>query len=165
MTEMDRLTNFKNGVCVYTGPGCKYPETGEIPAEMEIASVKAVLARLSEYEDTGLTPEEIAGPISLSNDPLTQRVLDIVGGERERQDALWGDQSGNSLFEWVSILGEEYGEFCEAVNETCFKNPAHPERGGFRSIVKEAVQIAAVAVAIIEAVYHRRPEKDGGNGF
>ncbi len=93
------------------------------------------------------------------NDPLTHHALDMVRGERERQCTLWGDQSGNSLFEWVSILGEEYGELCEAVNETSFSNAAHPDRGGFEAIIKEAVQVAAVAVAIIEAVHRRRPEE------
>lgn len=57
---MDRLTGYKNGVCVYTGPGCKYQDTGEIPAELDAGSVRAALQRLAAYEDTGLLPEEIA---------------------------------------------------------------------------------------------------------
>lgn len=57
---MDRLTGYKNGVCVYKGPGCKYPDTGEIPAELDAGSVRAALQRLAAYEDTGLMPEEIA---------------------------------------------------------------------------------------------------------
>lgn len=63
-----------------------------------------------------------------------------------------GDQSWNHPFEWISILGEEYGELCEAVNETLFENAAHPDRGGFEKIIKEATQVAAVAVAIIESI-------------
>ena len=78
--------------------------------------------------------------------------INRVVEERSRQSALWGEQSNNSLYEWMSILGEEYGELCEAVNETCFKNPRHPERGGRGKIIKEAVQVAAVAVAIVEAM-------------
>lgn len=93
------------------------------------------------------------------NDPLTSSALEAVRAERKRQDALWGDQSGNSLFEWMSILGEEYGELCEAVNETCFKNSAHPDRGGVENIAKEATQVAAVALEIIEAAYRRKPEE------
>lgn len=93
------------------------------------------------------------------NDPLTSSALEAVRAERQRQDALWGDQSGNSLFEWMSILGEEYGELCEAVNETCCKNPAHPDRGGYENIIKEATQVAAVALEIIEAAYRRKPEE------
>lgn len=93
------------------------------------------------------------------NGPLTIRALEAVREERQRQDLLWGDQSGNSLFEWLSILGEEYGELCETVNETCFKNPHHPERGGAEHIAKEAAQVAAVAVQIIEEAYRRKPEE------
>jgi NTP pyrophosphatase (non-canonical NTP hydrolase) len=78
--------------------------------------------------------------------------LTLVDEERNRQDAKWGDQSGNHPFEWMSILGEEYGELCEAVNETFFQNGDKPERGGLDKIRKEAVQVAAVAVAIIEAI-------------
>ena len=81
----------------------------------------------------------------------TENALDMVRAERDRQNSLWGDQSNNHPFEWMSILGEEYGELCEAVNETCFQNGTHPERGGRDKIIKEAAHIAAVAVAIIEA--------------
>ena len=81
----------------------------------------------------------------------TENALDMVRAERDRQNSLWGDQSNNHPFEWISILGEEYGELCEAVNETCFQNGTHPERGGRDKIIKEATHIAAVAVEIIEA--------------
>lgn len=87
----------------------------------------------------------------------TENALDLVMAERQRQDSLWGDQSGNHPFEWISILGEEYGELCEAINETFFKNGTHPERGGPEKIIKEATQVAAVAVAIIETMLQRSP--------
>lgn len=78
--------------------------------------------------------------------------LRLINEERNRQDEKWGDQSGNHPFEWMSILGEEFGELCEAVNETCFKNGIHPERGGKERILKESIQVAAVALALAEAV-------------
>ena len=81
----------------------------------------------------------------------TEEALLLVRQERDRQNSLWGDQSSNHPFEWVSILGEEFGEFCEAVNETCFQNGKHPERGGCDRIIHEAVHVAAVATAIIES--------------
>ena len=90
-----------------------------------------------------------------------ESALDMVKAERRRQDSLWGDQSGNHPFEWISILGEEYGELCEAVNEIFFKNAAHPDRGGFEKIVKEATQVAAVAVAIIESIQRQLAVKEG----
>ena len=84
----------------------------------------------------------------------------LVDDERNRQDAKWGDQSGNHPFEWMSILGEEYGELCEAVNETCFSNADKRERGGQDKIIKEASHVAAVAVAIIEAALERKEQSD-----
>lgn len=80
-----------------------------------------------------------------------QDAIDMIMSERMRQINLYGDQSRNSLFSFVSVLGEEYGELCEAVNETCFANGRHPERGGYDNIIKEAVHVSAVAVQIIES--------------
>lgn len=84
----------------------------------------------------------------LKNCPF-RRAMDMIARERDRQIAKWGGES-NHPFEWMSILGEEYGELCQAVNETCFHNPQHPERGGHDAIIREAVQVAAVAVSVIE---------------
>lgn len=83
---------------------------------------------------------------------MTEHTIALVKAERQRQYALWGDQSENHPFEWMSILGEEYGELCEAVNETYFKNGTHLERGGHEKIICEATQVAAVAVALIESI-------------
>lgn len=85
----------------------------------------------------------------------TENAITLVKAERQRQDSLWGDQSNNHPFEWISILGEEYGELCEAINETYFKNGTHPERGGYEKIIMEATHVAAVAVALIESIKKR----------
>lgn len=82
----------------------------------------------------------------------TNTALELVHGERERQRQLWGEEDDNHPFEWVAILGEEYGELCEAVNETFSTAQRHPERGGADNILREAVQVAAVAVKIIEVM-------------
>lgn len=92
--------------------------------------------------------------------PHIQDAIDMVIAERRRQIKLWGD-SGNTLDEWIRILGEEFGELCQAVNETCFQHPRHPERGGYANIVEEAVQVAAVAVAIAEATLARETNHAG----
>ncbi len=84
----------------------------------------------------------------------TEKALALVREERKRQFELYGDQSGRSCFEFLAILGEEYGELCEAVTET-YINGRHPERGGLENIVKEAVHVAAVAVQMIEALNRR----------
>lgn len=83
--------------------------------------------------------------------PHMDVAIEKVIFERTRQMKLWGECSDNHPFEWMSILGEEFGELCEAVNETYFKNGIHPECGGNEKIIKEAVHVAAVAVAIIES--------------
>ena len=82
----------------------------------------------------------------------TEAALALVKAERRRQSSRWGDQNGTGLYEWLGILGEEFGELCEAINETCFENPSRPEKGGFENILREAVHVAAVAVEIIEAM-------------
>ena len=97
--------------------------------------------------------------------PETNRMeiaLNAVRRERERQMQLWGDQNNNHPFEWMAILGEEFGELCEAVNETFFRNGKHPERGGYDKIITEAVQVAAVAVQIVEVMERQEELKRKG---
>lgn len=67
--------------------------------------------------------------------------------ERFRQDLKWGRQD-HALERWTGILGEEYGELCEAINETIFDNGT--DKGGYKQMRKEAIQVAAVAVAFAE---------------
>lgn len=71
----------------------------------------------------------------------TQQVLDEVRVERERQDRKWGSQRTLPLAVWHTILSEEVGECAEASLEN--------DRAGLR---EELVQVAAVAVATIEAL-------------
>lgn len=87
----------------------------------------------------------------VSDTPYLATAIEAVIAERRRQIEKWGANTDNSPFEWMSILGEEFGELCEAINETFFRNPTHPELGGYEKIIKEASQVAAVAVAIIES--------------
>lgn len=95
--------------------------------------------------------------------PHFEAAFDAVKNERLRQIKKWGAKSDNHPFEWMSILGEEFGELCEAVNETCFKHGTHPERGGQDQIIAEAAQVAAVAVAIIESAMRQHDPYGKGN--
>lgn len=72
------------------------------------------------------------------NNPI-QDILD----ERKRQDELWGEQNHSPIL-WATILGEEYGEYCQTA--------LHYNFGGHHAVGlrEEAVQVAAVALAIIE---------------
>lgn len=92
---------------------------------------------------------------------MTDKVLEMIRAERHRMLSLWGSiaettEPTNELFEWMSILGEEFGELCEAINETQFRHPKHPERGGYDNILKEAIQVAAVSTAIAEDMLQRK---------
>lgn len=72
---------------------------------------------------------------------LWQAVLKDISLERDFQDSKWGCQRHLSLETWMTILGEEYGEACKEVLEVNEKK-----------LYKELVQVAAVSIAILEAI-------------
>lgn len=84
---------------------------------------------------------------------IQSSVIQDVLKERARQDAKWGDQNHLPQF-WTGILGEEYGEFCEAVNETVFQNGT--KKGGYENMKKEAIHTAAVAIGFLECLERNR---------
>jgi NTP pyrophosphatase (non-canonical NTP hydrolase) len=77
------------------------------------------------------------------------KVLTDVNAERNRQDNLWGLQR-HDFGEWLGILGEEFGEVCQAINRIHFPNDAKPTDAD--NLYKELIHVAAVAVAIAEHV-------------
>ena len=77
---------------------------------------------------------------------IQQNVLQDVRSERRRQDILWGDQTGHSNFLWSAILGEEFGEVCNAALKSHFGNKP------LDHLREELIQVAAVAVAWVEAI-------------
>jgi hypothetical protein len=64
--------------------------------------------------------------------------------ERQRQEAKWGTQDHDPL-QWITILGEEYGEACRGAYE--FWRNGSPD--GLSQYKEELVQVAAVAVAAL----------------
>lgn len=95
----------------------------------------------------------------------TDKALSLVKAERQRQDQLWGDQRECDLNQWPRILGEEFGELCEALNETIDQKIRHPEKGGYENVLREATHVAAVAVEIIEAMQARISKEEAvGDG-
>lgn len=66
--------------------------------------------------------------------------------ERARQDEKWGDQSGQPPMVWVAILTEEVGEVAQEALRNSF---AGKSLADYRT---EMVQVAAVALAAVEAV-------------
>ena len=74
----------------------------------------------------------------------TSTILDIIA-ERKNQRQKWGIQS-HGINSWLMILGEEFGEACKSGNESYFREAPLSE------LRKEVIQVAAVAIAIIEAI-------------
>lgn len=81
--------------------------------------------------------------------PHNSRIWQDIADERDRQDAKWGDQSGNDNFVWTAVLAEEVGEAAQAALQVSFGGgqPGH--------LRDELVQTAAVCVAWIEAIDKR----------
>lgn len=80
------------------------------------------------------------------NKALTERdrLFALISAERDRQDAKWGFPQENTYCEWSSILAEETGELAKELNELNFG------RGEIAHMVEEAIQVAAVAMSILE---------------
>ena len=55
---MERLTKTVNGVVTYIGTGNEF-DTGMLSAELSSGQIRAVMNRLSAYEETGLEPEQV----------------------------------------------------------------------------------------------------------
>lgn len=68
--------------------------------------------------------------------------------ERARQDEKWGIQNHEPEV-WLAILTEEVGEVAQEMLARRFVNPMK----GNTLLVNELVQVAAVAVAMIEHIW------------
>lgn len=95
----------------------------------------------------------------------SENVLKEVLNERKNQELKWGEQN-HSFAEWLMILGEEVGEANRAALQSHFNYPlpgegidlydlhSSNERRKSRwnsEYRKELIQVAAVAVAMIES--------------
>lgn len=79
--------------------------------------------------------------MELTDSGLTNEALDLIAAEDVAQREKWGDQT-HSIYKWVLILSEEVGELSKAVLESYHSDLC------LRDIVKEAVQVATVALKI-----------------
>lgn len=95
----------------------------------------------------------------------TEKVLKEISDERENQELKWGEQN-HSPAEWLMILGEEVGEANKAALQSHFNYPLPGEGFALDDLCssterrqsrwnseyrKELIQVAAVAVAMIES--------------
>lgn len=96
-----------------------------------------------------LAKAEKDGRLVVLPDDKARWIKEILA-ERERQDQKWGYPQKNSFCEWASIIAEEVGELSKELNELNFG------RGTLNQMEAEAVQVAAVALSILEqsAVAH-----------
>ena len=83
--------------------------------------------------------------------------INLVDAERDRQDKKWGIQN-HTHQAWVGILGEEFGEYCQCVNETYLSNATKKHEGGYDLMLKELTHVAAVAVGAMESLMRNREE-------
>ena len=60
-------------------------------------------------------PPPALGPL-LSPRGLTEQAIYPLAAERRRQDQKWGRQR-HAITHWLGILGEEFGEACQAALE------------------------------------------------
>lgn len=76
-------------------------------------------------------------------------VYDEIRQERQRQLDKWKIQNHLPI-EWLPILMEEVGEVSREALENHF--PVYKPFKGFENYRKELIQVAAVAVAMIESL-------------
>lgn len=78
-----------------------------------------------------------------------------VADERRAQDHIWGEQN-HVPADWLMVLGEEVGEANAAALEAKFANmPEMAKKPGsrtYKDLREELIQVAAVAVAMIESL-------------
>lgn len=83
------------------------------------------------------------------------KVNNAVLRERQRQNSLWGLQR-HPYGTWLAILGEEFGEVCEAMQGQI--GLVSVKDTDSNNLYEELIHLAAVASAIAEQV--RESEND-----
>lgn len=86
---------------------------------------------------------------------MRNKALADVLAERARQDAKWGIQN-HDIFLYLTILGEEFGETCQAALEARFGKDEATKPLRYLKLREEAVQTAAVALAIVECLDRKK---------
>lgn len=99
--------------------------------------------------ERGSAPADVLAP---QGDAAQAAVIREVIAERARQDELWGIQDHDPYL-WLAILTEEVGEVARALLDA---TEEHRDVVGYR---EELIQVAAVAVAMVEAWDRRLPSQ------
>jgi hypothetical protein len=85
---------------------------------------------------------------------MSDSIIEEIKTERQNQDIKWGEQD-HSHFEWLAILGEEFGELSQAVLLWNLGKSGSPYSGRMRD---ELIQLVAVGIAWLECIERRRGE-------
>lgn len=98
-------------------------------------------------------------------------IIEEVRKERESQNEKWGEQNHTPI-EWLGILSEEVGEVSREVVDHHFKYPIKTPNGNYipadedtqaermASYRKELVQVAAVAIQMVECLDRENKEAE-----
>lgn len=138
----------------------------ELKQELERKPAPIDLANLTEEERSGLlysswkyegNPdlEELANMLHFGQ-MLAPYYYEITQ-ERIRQHTKWGEQNHTAMH-WLPILMEEVGELAKATLEPHFKSEGWQEQyseveaGNYTEARKELVQVAAVALAMLQSL-------------
>lgn len=84
----------------------------------------------------------------------TKDVLEDVEIERLKQHQKWGEQN-HDIYRWLAILTEEVGEAAQAALHAEF------ESGAAEKVREEMIQVAAVAVQIVECLDRHKQTRCG----
>lgn len=102
-------------------------------------------------------------------DPHAEEARRLIDEERRRQDAKWGEQNHDPQV-WMAILGEKFGELCQAANDLRWGKPVEKQNvDPWTHALNEAVQTAAVSKAIVECLlraawqWPRKPSSHDGS--
>lgn len=115
---MERLTKRFESAVVYIGKRMANKDTGDIPCECSSAAVREILHRLSAYEDTGLTPDEVKAIHKFFNDRTMaefEKLHDLLAAEAEGRLVVLPCKVGATVY--VTDLTEGKVEECEVA---CF---------------------------------------------
>lgn len=91
--------------------------------------------------------------MSSDREHKTALAVQMVESERQRQDERWGEQR-HGMPVWLAVLMEEAGEASQAVLRlrTIPLEDGHRRRLAIHALQSEVVQVAAVAVAMLEHI-------------
>ena len=78
---------------------------------------------------------------------ITELVVKAIIKERDRQNKKWGKQRHDNGT-WLMILGEEYGEVCQAMQAQM----GWGKETDANNLYTELIHVAAVATAIAEQI-------------